>query len=134
MPFMPSPIVLLGSLIAAIGIFLSGFFYGGSYQKGKQALDVVTVQNETINDANRDVEAEAQRAVAAAKQEAEKRASFQILKLKAERDAALKASPNCSRDPTSMGLLLDTIRNANGEEAATSKLLEPVPATVGTSQ
>ena len=132
MPFIPSPIVLLGSLIASLLLFLSGFFYGKYVEKAEQALDVVTVQDETIDDANRDVEAEQQRAVAAAKREAEKRASFQILKLKGERDAALKAKPDCSRNPTSMGLLLDTIRSANGEEAAANKLPEPVPATTRT--
>ena len=132
MPFVPSPLVLLGSLVAALLLFLSGFFYGKHVEKAEQALDVVTIQDETINDANRDVEAEQQRAVAAAKQEAEKRASFQILKLKGERDAALKASKDCTRDPTSMGLLLDTIRSANGEEAAANELPKPVPATNGT--
>ncbi len=132
MSFVPSPVLLLGSLVAALLLFLSGFFYGKYVEKAEQALDVVTVQDETIDDANRDVKAEQQRAVAAAKREAEKRASFQILKLKGERDAALKASPNCSRDPTSMGLLLDTIRSANGEEAAANKLPEPVPATTRT--
>lgn len=134
MPFVPSPIILLGSLIAAILLFLSGFFYGKHVEKAEQALNVVTVQDDTIDDANRDVEAETKRAVAAAKQEAEKRASFQILKLKAERDAALKAKPDCSRDPTSMGLLLDTIRSANGEEAAANELSKPVPTTTAASQ
>lgn len=129
MPVVPSPIVLLGSFVAALLLFLSGFFYGKHVEKAEQALDVVTVQDETIDDANRDVNSEKKRAVAAARQEEKARASFQIIKLKGERDAALKAKPDCSRDSTSMGLLLDTIRSANGEEAAANELPKPVPAT-----
>ena len=132
MPFIPNPWILLGGLILAVGLFLSGLSIGVRWQKGREAANVAAVQKQTIDDANRDAIAEAQRAVAAAKQEAEKRASFQILKLKGERDAALKASPNCSRDPISMGLLVESINSANGTEAAANKLPEPVPATTGT--
>lgn len=132
MPFIPNPIILLGSLAAAVAIFLSGFFYGGSYQKGKQATNVVAIQKQAIDDANNSIEIETRRSLASAKQEAEKRASFQILKLKGERDAALKAKFDCSRDPTSMGLLLDTIRSANGEETASNQLSKSVSAIVPT--
>ena len=129
MPFIPNPWILLGGLILAVGLFLSGLSIGVRWQKGREATNVVAIQKQTIDDANRDVEAETKRAVAAAKQEVEKRASFQIIKLKGERDALAKASPNCSRDSTSMGLLLDTIRSANGEKAAANELPKPVPAT-----
>lgn len=118
MSIMPSPIILLGSFVAAFMLFLSGFFYGKHIERSEQALNITSIQKQTIADANRDIEIETQRALAFAAQETKKRISFQILKLKGERDAALKAKSDCSRDPASMGVLLDTIRSVNGEEAA----------------
>lgn len=132
MSIIPNPYLLFGSLVAALLCFLSGFYYGTEYQRGKQALDVTAFQKQIIDDANNSIEVETRRSLASAKQEAEKRASFQILKLKGERDAALKAKFDCSRDPTSMGLLLDTIRSANGEETASNQLSKSVSAIVPT--
>lgn len=122
MPIVPSPYVLLGSLITAVCFFLSGFFYGKYVERGEQALNVVAVQNKALDDANVAVTVEQQRALAAAKQEAEKRSAFQITKLKGERDAALKASSSCNRDSDSLRLLNDTIDSANGKEATPDKL------------
>lgn len=132
MSIIPNPYLLLGSLIAALLCFLSGFYYGTEYQRGKQALDITILQKQTIDDANNSIEVETRRSLASAKQEAEKRASFQVLKLKGERDAALKAKSDCSRDPTSMGVLLDTIRSANGEETASNQLSKSMPAVIPT--
>lgn len=124
---LPNPYILLGSLVVAVCLFLSGFFYGKHVERGEQALNVVTVQNKTIDDANNAVAAEQQRALAAARAEEKAKSTFQIAKLKGERDAALKASTNCNRDSVSMGLLNAAIRSANGEETASDKLSISVP-------
>lgn len=126
MPTVSNPYVLLGGLVLAIGFFLSGFFYGRHYEKGQQALDVVTVQNQVLNDANRDVEVETRRSLASATAEAAARLHAANVRLRGERDAALKAQSSCSRDPMSMGLLIESINSANGKEAAANKLPEPV--------
>lgn len=126
MPFVPSSIILLGSLVAALLLFLSGFFYGKHVEKAEQALDVVTVQDETIDDANRDVKAETKRSLAASKVEATARLHATNVRLRGERDALLKAQPDCNRDPDSLRLLVESINSANGTEAAANELPEPV--------
>ncbi len=126
MSFVPSPIVLLGSLIAALAVFLSGFAIGVRWEKGKQAADVVAVQEQVIDNANISVESETKRSVAAGKKEAEARIHFDGIRRKGEIDALAKANTNCNRDSVSLGLLSDAIKSANGTEATTNKLSEPV--------
>ena len=130
MPFVPSPVLLLGSLVAAIAVFLSGLAIGVRWEKGKQAADVVTVQEQVIDDANRAVRIEAERALAAAKKEADARVRAAGIRRKGEIDALSKASINCNWDSISFGLLVESINSANDTEATSKLLPKSVPASL----
>lgn len=132
MPFIPNPWILLGSLILAVGLFLSGLSIGIRWQKGREATNVAAVQKQAIDDANRAVRIETERTLAAAKAEADARVRAAGIRRKGEIDAILKSKSDCSRDSASMGLLLESIDSANGTEAATNELPKPVPATTET--
>lgn len=126
MPFIPNPWILLGSFIIALGLFLSGLSIGIRWQKGREAANVAAVQKQTIDDANRTVRIETERALASAKAEADARVRAAGIRRKGEIDAILKARPSCNRDSDSLRLLVESINSANGTEAATNKLSEPV--------
>ena len=111
---MLNPTVILVLLIALGASTFGGYRYGKHVCQGEQATAVAAAQVEAIDDANRYVEVATARAVAQAKAEAAARLSAATIKLKGERDAALKARPECARDADSMSLLGVAISEANG--------------------
>lgn len=125
---MLNPYFILVALLALLGTGFSGYRYGKHVCQGEQATVIATAQNEAITRANLDVEAATKRAVEQAKVEAAQRLAATTIRLKGERDAALKAKPECSRDADSQRLLVESIRLANDSAASPS----PVPDAVHT--
>lgn len=119
---MPNPYVLLGLLVGAIGLFGSGISIGYKWSERSHVADVVAAQNAAIERANADAEAEKQRALAAAKAEADAKLAARTARMKGEVDAAKKANPLCVRDAESQQLLLNSIRQSNGEKDTPVKL------------
>ncbi len=119
---MLNPYAIIAALVFAIGLFGTGVSVGYKWAERSHVADVVAAQNAAIAGANEAAEAEKQRALAAAKAEADARLAARTARMKGEIDAAKKARPECARDAESHGLLLDSIRVANGEKAAATKL------------
>jgi hypothetical protein len=130
---MPNPYLLLGGLVAAILIFVSGFQSGRHWESADALANVVAAQKLAIDEANKAAVAERERAISAAEQEAKARAVAAAARHKGELDAARKANPLCNRDAESLGLLLDSIRIANGEKDSTGKLPDSVRPAAGTA-
>lgn len=112
---MLNPYVLLASLVLAIGLFGSGVSIGHKWAGRAHAAAVVAAQVEAIERVNQDAATEKQRALAAAKTEADARAKASARRHKGELDAVLKANPVCDRDSDSVRLLNDAIATANGD-------------------
>ncbi len=123
---MLNPYAIIAALVFALGLFGSGVSIGYKWSERSHVADVVAAQNEAIERANADAKIEKERALAAAKAEADARLAARTARLKGEVDAAKKARPECARDAESHGLLLDSIRVANGEKDAPAKLLVPM--------
>jgi len=121
-----NPYAIIATLVFAIGLFGTGISIGYKWSERSHVADVVAAQNAAIEKANADAEVEKQRALAAAKAEADAKLAARTARLKGEVDAAKKARPECARDAESYGLLLDSIRVANGEKDAPAKLLVPM--------
>jgi len=124
-----NPYVLLAALALAIGLFGSGVSVGYKWENRAHAAAVLDAQNAAIDAANRDVEAATARAVAQAKAEAAARLSATTIRLKGERDAAIKARPECTRDADSIRLLVESIDSANGQTPSTSGMSDRVPTS-----
>jgi len=127
----PNPYLLLACLVAAIGIFFTGFQSGRHWEQRDALANVVAAQDAAIERANKESELETQRAIQAAKAEADARAKASAARHKGEIDAARKANPLCNRDAESVGLLLDSIRISNGEKDPAVKLPDTVRSTAG---
>jgi hypothetical protein len=125
---LPNPYLLLACLVAAIGIFFTGFQSGRHWEQRDALASVVAAQNAAIERANKESEAETQRALLAAKAEADARAKAREARHKGELDAQRKANPLCSRDADSLGLLNSSISLANGEKDTTPVVSHPVRA------
>ena len=119
-----NPMVLPALLVAALGLFGSGFWAGSKWERGDQAIKVVDAAVTTVDAANTDVEAETGRTVVAAKTEAEARLTARNIRLKGELDALKKSRPECSRDADSIRLLNDAIETANGKAPSAPVLPE----------
>lgn len=113
---MLNPYALLAALLAFLAVGFGGYRYGYSRAEDAVAARVATAQNEAIAAANRDTEAEIARTLAQARAEAQARLSATTIRLKGERDAAIKARPECGRDADSMAILQSAIDTANGVE------------------
>jgi hypothetical protein len=129
-----NPYALLAALLAFLAVGFGGYRYGYSRAEDAVAARVATAQEQAIAAANRDVEAATSRAVESAKAEAAARLSATKRRIEGERDAAIKARPECGRDAESMGLLQRALDSANGSPTATSSLSDHVPATPATSE
>ena len=128
------PYVLLGSLVFAIGLFASGVSIGYKWSERAHAAAVVTAQVEAIERANQDADIEKQRALSAAKTEADARLKASAKRHRGELDAARKAKPECARDADSVRLLLDAIADANGDNPRpTSELSHPLRSPANSS-
>lgn len=123
---MLNPYVLLGQIIGLIIAIVGAYHYGYNRAEDAVAARVAAAQVEAIDQANRDTEAATKLAVEQAKAEAGARLAATTIRLKGERDAALKARPECVRDADSMGLLNSAIDAANGQAAAVGKVPDPV--------
>jgi len=128
---MVNPYMVLGGVIAALVIFLGGFQSGRHWESADALANVVAAQNAAIERANQDAIAETERAVLAAKAEADARAKAREVRHKGELDAARKANPACNRDAESHSLLIDAIRAANSQSDATGKLPDAVRSDAG---
>lgn len=125
---MAYPIILLVALLALLGTGFGGYRYGKHVCQGEQATAVAAAQKQAIDAANADVEAATKRAVEQAKMEAAQRLRATTIRLKGERDAALKARPECVRDAGSMGLLQSAIDSANGQSTTSGTMPDSVHA------
>lgn len=128
---MPSPTILLASLILAIGLFGSGISIGYKWSERAHLAAVAAAQDTAIKSANAATEAEIKRSVAAAKAEADARITASQIRNKGELDALRKSRAACARDLESLGLLNDAIRNANGQTTAASVVFNPVRPAAG---
>ncbi len=131
---MLNPYAILVALLATLFIAFGGYRYGKQVCQGEQATAIATAQNEAIAAANRDTEAATVRAVAQAKAEAGARLAATTIRLRGERDAAIKARPECARDSESHRLLVESIAHANGLESSSGSMSYPLPATPGARQ
>ncbi len=125
---MLNPYVLLALLISLGAATFGGYRYGYSRAEDAVSARVAAAQVEAIATANRDVETAAARAVAQAKADASRRMAYQRIQLEGQRDAALKARPECSRDDDSLRLLRASIAAANGQTPAIDKVPDSVHA------
>jgi hypothetical protein len=125
-----NPTAILVALLAFLAVGFGSYRYGYSRAEDAVAARVATAQNEAIASANRDVEAATARAVEQAKAEAAARLSATAIRLKGERDAAIKARPECLRDVESQRLLQCAIDAANGKTPAGNCLLDTMPAPI----
>ena len=123
---MPNPYFLLAGLVFALGLFASGVSVGYRWENRAHAAAVLAAQNEAIDQANRDTDAATARAVAQAKAEAQARLAATTIRLRGERDAAVKARPECLRDTDSQRLLVESIAAANGQTPAGSSVPDAV--------
>jgi hypothetical protein len=121
-----NPTVLLFVVLGMVGMFGTGASIGYKWSQRAHVAAVAAAQVAAIESANRDAEVEKQRALAAAKKDADARLASRTARLKGEIDAAKKSRPECSRDAESLGLLNDAIRSANGETSASGKLPDEV--------
>lgn len=128
---MLNPYFILVALLALLGTGFSGYRYGKHVCQGEQATAIAAAQNEAITRANLDVEAATKRAVEQAKAEAAARLSATKRRIEGERDATLKARPDCVRDQQSMELLQSAIDLANGQSSTGNTMSDSVqsPAT-----
>ena len=131
---MLNPYALLAALLAVIAVAFGSYRYGYNRAEDAIAARVAAAQVAAIESANAATEAATARAVAQAKAEAAARLSAATVRLKGERDAALKARPECQRDADSMGLLLDAIGNANGLAPTSDTMPDSMHPTPSTSQ
>lgn len=113
---MPSPTILLASLILAIGLFGSGISIGYKWSERAHLAAVAAAQDTAIKAANAATEAEIKRSVAAAKAEADARITASQIRNKGELDALKKSRAACARDADSMELLKAAIVTSNGEK------------------
>lgn len=125
---LPNPTALLAALLAIISVAFGGYRYGKHVCEGEQATAVATAQKQAIATANAATEAATARAVAQAKAEAGARLAATTIRLKGERDAAIKAKPECARDADSQRLLFESIAAANGQTPASNIMSDPVHA------
>lgn len=120
MPFM------LAALIAILIASVSGYEYGKHVCNGEHGVAVAAAQDKAIDAANEATDAATARAVAQAKAEAEARLVAATIRLKGERDAAIKARTECTRDADSQRLLLDAVDLANGQQATSNPMSDSV--------
>lgn len=123
-----NPYFILASLVALLTTAFGADHFGYHRAKAECAAAVATAQDKAIADANAATEAATKRAVEQAKVEAAQRLAATTIRLKGERDAAIKARPECARDPDSMQLLQQSIAAANGQTPAGDSMSDPVRA------
>ena len=121
-----NPYALLAALLGALAMFGAGVSVGYKWEKNAHLATLAVEKDKAVERANQDAEAEKQRALAAAKAEADARLAARTIRMKVELDAAKKARPECARDAESHGLLVDSIRLANGEKDTAVKLPDAV--------
>ena len=124
-----NPYVILGQIIGLILAIVGAYHYGYNRAEDAAAARVATAQDKAITDANAATEAATKLAVEQAKAEAVQRLAATTIRLKGERDAALKARPDCVRDTDSMRLLQSALDSANGQSTAIDSVPDPVPTT-----
>ena len=121
-----NPYALLAALLAFLAVGFGGYRYGYSRAEDAVAARVAIAQVEAIDRANRDTAAATARAVEQAKAEAAARLSATKRRIEGERDAAIKARPECARDVQSMELLQRAIDLANGSTSTSGLVPDPV--------
>ena len=124
-----NPYVLLVQLIGLLIAIYGAYEYGYSRAEDAVSARIATAQVEAIDRANRDTEAATALAVAQAKAEAVQRLAATTIRLKGERDAAIKARPECGRDAGSLQLLQSAIDLANDSTTIRSSLPPELSAT-----
>ena len=129
-----NPYVLLAAVIGLIVALVGADRYGYSRAEDACAARVATAQDAAIARSNAEVEAATALAVEQAKVEAAQRLAATTIRLKGERDAALKSRPECARDLDSFRLLNSAIDLANGATPAGDSVPDPVPATPATDK
>ena len=117
-----NPYALLAAGLALVAALIGADHFGYKRAENAAAARIAAAQVEIIDRANRDIEASTARAVAQAKAEAAARLSATTIRLKGERDAAIKARPECARDADSLGLLQQSIDHANDSTTTRSSL------------
>ena len=124
-----NPYALLAAGLALVAALIGADHFGYKRAENAAAARIAAAQVEIIDRANRDIEASTARAVAQAKAEAAARLSATTIRLKGERDAAIKARPECTRDADSIRLLVESIDSANGQTPSTSGMSDRVPTS-----
>lgn len=119
---MLNPYILLGLFVSLLAATFGGYHYGYSRAEDAISARATAAQEQAIDRANKDVEAATARTLAQARAEAAAKLAAATIRLKGERDAAIKSRPECARDADSMRLLTDSIAASNGTAPASSSL------------
>ncbi len=128
---MLDPTAILIAVLVALGLVSSGFIAGKEWTDRAYAAQERDVQKSAIAGANAATETAIKLAVEQAKTDTARRVAYQRIRLEGERDAALKARPECSRDVDSQRLLLNAIGAANGVTPTTGSMPDAVrPAAI----
>lgn len=130
---MPAHYRLLAAVLAAIAFFGAGSYLGYQYADGRHAEAAARAQEQAIEGARQQFEADRQQAVDRARREAVAEERARSAKSRGVSDASLKAKPGCVRDTESLSLLHDAIRAANSETDPGS-LPESVSGSAGTGR
>lgn len=125
---MLNPTAILIAVLAAIGLLATGFVTGKTWSDRAYAAQERDVQKAAIAGANEATTAAITLAVGQAKADASRRVAYQRIQLEGQRDAVLKARPECSRDDDSLRLLRASIAAANGQTPAIDKVPDSVHA------
>lgn len=123
---MANPYLLLAGVLFALGLFGTGISIGVKWERNDTLAKLAVAQDTAIKAANAAVEAEIKRSVAAAKAEADARIKAGQIRSRGEIDALKKSRAACARDTDSMGLLHESIDNANGSTPTASIVRVPV--------
>ena len=123
-----NPYVILAAVIGLVIALVGADRFGYNRAQDACAARVATAQEQAIATANRDTAAATARAVESAKVEAAARLSATTIRLKGERDAAIKARPECARDADSLRMLQSAIDLANHQSTTSNSLPDSVHA------
>jgi hypothetical protein len=129
-----NPYVILAAVIGFVIALVGADRFGYNRAEDSCAARVATAQDAAIARSNAEVEAATARAVESAKAEAAARLRSTRVRLEGERDAAIKARPECARDLDSFRLLNSAIDLANGATPAGNGVPDPVPAATTTDK
>jgi hypothetical protein len=132
---MANPYTLLAILLLALGLFGGGVSVGYKYEAGKVAAEKLEVAQQAADRARADAATESAAALQQAAKVAASRASSREkqhkLELELERD---KTAKSCRVSDGTFGVLIDSIRSANGAPPSAIRIDARLPALPGTEK